>query len=87
MVRLLNWGGYGKSTEHTAFENLRNGVDAPISGSAIQNGIRLSEQIGGQIFSDIWGMVCPGQPQEAANLDRKMAAVSHMEFRCRKNGI
>ena len=27
------WGGYGVSTEHTAYLNLRAGVEAPLSGS------------------------------------------------------
>ena len=27
------WGGFGRSTEHTAYLNLRNGIAAPASGS------------------------------------------------------
>jgi hypothetical protein len=37
----------------------------------------VSEQIGAQIFIDAWGMVCPGQPQRAAELARRAASVSH----------
>ena len=51
------WGGVGVSTEHTAYENLKNGLMAPESGSALTNGLTMAEQIGGQIFSDSWGYV------------------------------
>lgn len=71
------WGGYGVSAEHTAYENLRAGVEAPRSGSAALNGEELSGQIGGQIFSDAWGLVCPGDPALAADLSEKAARVSH----------
>ena len=53
------WGGYGVSTEHTAYLNLRNGIRAPQSGSIAQNGHATAEQIGGQIFIDTWGLVTP----------------------------
>src|SRR5690349_6425396 len=43
------WGGYGISTEHTAYVNLKNGIPAPQSGSIEQNGEIIAEQIGGQI--------------------------------------
>jgi len=55
------WGGYGISTEHTAYLNLRNGIGAPESGSVEQNGSTMAEQIGGQIFIDTWGLVTPGK--------------------------
>lgn len=71
------WGGYGISTEHTAYYNLKNGIKAPFSGSAEKNGIVLAEQIGGQIFIDSWGLVCPGNPQLAAEYARMAASVSH----------
>ena len=45
------WGGYGVSEEHTAYLNLQKGIFPPYSGSALQNGRILAEQIGGQIFS------------------------------------
>ena len=54
-VGMFWWGGYGISTEHTAYLNLKNGIPAPQSGSARQNGKILAEQIGGQIFIDTWG--------------------------------
>jgi len=60
------WGGYGVSTEHTAYLNLKAGIPAPESGSIARNGARVAEQIGGQIFVDTWGLVWPGRPDEAA---------------------
>ena len=71
------WGGYGKSTEHTAYLNLRNGIMAPRSGSIAQNGAAVAEQIGGQIFIDTWGLVAPDNPKLAAEYARKAASVSH----------
>lgn len=71
------WGGYGISTEHTAYLNVLNGIDAPESGSAVHNTLTVAEQIGGQIFSDIWGLVAPNDPPAAADLAKKMSAVSH----------
>jgi ADP-ribosylglycohydrolase len=71
------WGGRDLSTEHAAYENLANGVDAPESGSIARNGAWLAEQIGGQIFIDGWAMVCPGDPGRAADLAERAARVSH----------
>lgn len=71
------WGGYGKSTEHTAYDNLKAGIEAPRSGSMEQNSRTVAEQIGGQIFSDVWGLLAPCDEQEAADLAGKMASVSH----------
>jgi ADP-ribosylglycohydrolase len=71
------WGGYGKSTEHTAYLNLKNGIMAPRSGSIAQNGHAVAEQIGGQIFIDVWGLIAPGQPKLAAEYAQKIASVSH----------
>ena len=71
------WGGYGRSTEHTAYLNLRAGIPAPRSGSVEQNGPTIAEQIGGQIFIDCWGLICPGRPDLAAEFAQKAASVSH----------
>ncbi|MBP3967270.1 ADP-ribosylglycohydrolase family protein [Paenibacillus lignilyticus] len=71
------WGGYGKVTEQTAYVNLKNGIMAPRSGSIEQNGVMIAEQIGGQIFSDVWGLIAPGEPKLAAEYAEKMASVSH----------
>ncbi|AUS97883.1 hypothetical protein CDQ84_00400 [Clostridium thermosuccinogenes] len=73
----LWWGGYGISTEHTAYLNLRNGIMAPRSGSIEQNGEDVAEQIGGQIFIDTWGLVVPGDYKLAAEYAEKAASVSH----------
>ena len=71
------WGGYGVSTEHTAYLNLRAGVEAPLSGSIEKNGCTVAEQIGGQIFIDTWGLVAPGNPDLAARYAEKAASVTH----------
>ncbi|MEK8127957.1 ADP-ribosylglycohydrolase family protein [Paenibacillus filicis] len=71
------WGGYGISTEHTAYTNLKKGIPAPQSGSIEQNGSTIAEQIGGQIFIDTWGLVNPGNPQKAADFGEGAARVSH----------
>jgi ADP-ribosylglycohydrolase len=71
------WGGYGVSTEHTAYSNLRAGIMAPRSGSIEQNGKTVAEQIGGQIFVDTWGLMNPNNPSLAAEYAKKAASVSH----------
>ncbi len=71
------WGGYGPSTEHTAYLNLLHGIDAPLSGSVELNGAEVAEQIGGQIFIDTWGLVNPGDYHRAARYAEKMASVTH----------
>lgn len=71
------WGGYGRSTEHTAYLNLRAGIEAPQSGSIAQNGAAIAEQIGGQIFIDSWGWVNAGNPQRAAEMSAAAASVAH----------
>ncbi|MBK8023707.1 MAG: ADP-ribosylglycohydrolase family protein [Chloroflexi bacterium] len=71
------WGGYGISSEHTAYLNLLHGIPAPRSGSIAQNGRALSEQIGGQIFSDVWGLLLPNNPRAAADLSERASSVSH----------
>jgi ADP-ribosylglycohydrolase len=74
---ILWWGGLGNSTEHTAYLRLKNGIEAPRSGSEELNGRVVSEQIGSQIFIDGWAMVSPGDPELAADLARRAASVSH----------
>ncbi|MBQ6559881.1 MAG: ADP-ribosylglycohydrolase family protein [Erysipelotrichaceae bacterium] len=76
------WGGVGVSSEHTAYENLKNGIPVPKSGSKETNGIVIAEQIGGQIFSDCWGYVSGYDPKIAKDLARKAASVTHD-----KNGL
>jgi ADP-ribosylglycohydrolase len=74
---VLWWGGLGNSTEHTAYLRLKHGIPAPLSGSITTNGKTVAEQIGAQIFIDGWAMVCPGDPEKAADLARRAASVSH----------
>ena len=74
---ILWWGGFGNSTEHTAYLRLKRGTPAPDSGSARLNGSVIAEQIGAQIFIDGWAMVCPGDPERAADLAYRAGSVSH----------
>jgi len=74
---ILWWGGMGNSTEHTAFMRLKQGIQAPESGSIARNGKVVAEQIGSQIFIDGWAMVAPGDPELAVDLARCAASVSH----------
>ncbi len=74
---LFWWGGYGMSTENTAYLNLASGIDAPFSGSIALNGKTVAEQIGGQIFIDVWGMISPGNPKKAVEYAKMAASVSH----------
>ncbi|HBK58272.1 MAG TPA: hypothetical protein DDZ37_02740 [Spirochaetaceae bacterium] len=76
-IGMFWWGGYGRSTEHTAYLNLKNGIPAPESGSIVRNGKVVAEQIGGQIFIDTWGLVWPGNPAKAAEFAALAASVSH----------
>ena len=71
------WGGFGVSTEHTAYRNLRAGIPAPLSGAIATNGHTVAEQIGGQIFIDSWGWVNPGNPKKAAEMSARAASVAH----------
>ncbi|HPH97565.1 MAG TPA: ADP-ribosylglycohydrolase family protein [Anaerolineaceae bacterium] len=73
----LWWGGYGNSTEHTAYLNLKTGIPAPESGSMELNGSTVAEQIGGQIFSDIWGLINPAAPERAAEYAHRASSVTH----------
>ncbi|CAG5085898.1 ADP-ribosylation/Crystallin J1 [Thermobacillus xylanilyticus] len=76
-VGMFWWGGVGVSTEHTAYVNLRKGIEAPASGSIAVNGEILAEQIGGQIFVDVWGLLWPGNMEKAALYAERAASVSH----------
>lgn len=71
------WGGYGVSEEHTAYLNILNGIMPPLSGSILQNGKIMAEQIGGQIFIDIWGLVGMHNEKLASKLAFLASSVSH----------
>ena len=51
---VLWWGGLCRSTEHTAFLRLKQGISAPESGSIALNGRSMAEGVGAQIFIDGW---------------------------------
>ena len=74
---ILWWGGFGNSTEHTVYLRLKNGIQAPESGSIALNGKIIAEQIGAQIFIDGWAMIAPGNPDLAVDFARRAASVSH----------
>jgi len=74
---VLWWGGLGRSTEHTAFLRLKDGIKAPKSGSAELNSVAMAEAIGSEIFIDTWALVNPANPERAAYMAREASRVSH----------
>ena len=74
---ILWWGGLARSTEHSAYLRLKQGVKPPYSGSFEYNGQSIAEAIGSQIFIDTWAMSNPGNPERAAKMAREAAIVSH----------
>ena len=74
---ILWWGGFGNSSEHTAYLRLKAGTPAPASGGRALNGVVVSEQIGAQIFMDAFALVAPGRPELAARLAGQAASVAH----------
>lgn len=74
---ILWWGGLSRSTEHTAYLRLKNGIKAPKSGAVETNGRSMAEQVGAEIFIDAWAMANPGNPERAAKMAREAASVSH----------
>lgn len=74
---ILWWGGLSRSTEHSAFIRLKEGVPAPESGSIAQNGQSMAEAIGAEIFIDTWALVNPNQPEAAVKMAKEAGSVSH----------
>lgn len=62
------------TAERVAYRNLVNGLLPPQS-AFYQNPYR--EWIGAQIRADVWGWVCPGWPERAAEFAFRDAAISH----------
>jgi ADP-ribosylglycohydrolase len=67
------------TAERAAYRNLVDGLQPPTTATR-RNPYR--EWIGAQIRADLWGWVCPGEPQLAAELAYRDAALSHV-----RNGI
>jgi len=63
--------------EGLALQRLRNGIAPPESGEH-----PIGEAIGGQMKGEIWGLLCPGRPDLAAEYARRDGVVAH----CR-NGV
>lgn len=63
--------------EGIALERLRKGIMPPESGNH-----PVGEAIGGQMKGEIWGLICPGRPDLAAEYARRDGIVAH-----RDNGV
>ena len=63
--------------EHIALGRLSRGILPPESGNH-----PVGEAIGGQMRAEIWGLVCPGRPDLAAEYARRDGVVAH-----RDNGV
>ncbi|MBQ9359354.1 MAG: ADP-ribosylglycohydrolase family protein, partial [Abditibacteriota bacterium] len=60
--------------EGIALERLRKGIMPPESGDH-----PVGNAIGGQMKGEIWGLVCPGRPDLAAEYARRDGVVAHKE--------
>ncbi len=67
------WNEYG-----IASRNLKIGVYPPQSG--VHNNWYWKESMGCPIRSEIWGMLCPGMPEQAAFYARMDASLDHDDF-------
>lgn len=63
--------------EGLALERMKQGIAPPESGVH-----KIGEAIGGQMKGEIWGLICPGRPELAAEYARRDGVVAHC-----KNGV
>ncbi len=63
--------------EGLSLELMRKGIEPPASGEH-----KIGDAIGGQMKGEIWGLVCPGRPDLAAEYARRDGVVAH-----RANGV
>ena len=74
------WNEYGM-----ALRNLRLGVYPPQSGS--HNNWYWRKGMGSPIRSEIWGMLCPGLPAQAAFYATMDSSLDHEGFSVRRRGL
>ena len=74
---MLWWGGYGNSAPHSAFQRLKKNVQAAHAGVLESCGSPLAEQSGAEACALVWGMICPCDPERAAEMAAKVARVSY----------
>ena len=67
------WNEYGIATL-----NIRKGLDNPDTGR--HNNAYWSQSMGSPIRSEIWGMLCPGNPAAAARYARMDSTLDHTGF-------
>jgi len=63
------------TAERVAYHNLLNGLSPPVSATTMNP---FREWIGAQIRADLWGYVCPGDPQKAAEFAWRDARMTHV---------
>ena len=63
--------------EGLALKRIKSGIMPPASGEHL-----IGEAIGGQMKGEIWGQICPGRPDLAAEYGRRDGVVAHC-----KNGV